>query len=138
MLVRQGYSLGDTITPPAEVVQLARIRSGYADATALLRSALRSLEQCSLRAPFAGKVADVEQQVYEKSKGAYIPRNGATSRKPRLARFGGHASWDNEVVVAESALRARFLDSPDGHGSLPVPIAAAFAQPIRSETHPPN
>lgn len=60
VLVGQGYSLGDTITPPAEVVQLARIRSGYADATASLRSALRSLEQCSLRAPFAGKVADVE------------------------------------------------------------------------------
>ena len=71
VLVGQGYSLGDTITPPAEVVQLARIRSGYADATASLRSALRSLEQCSLRAPFAGKVADVEQQVYEKSKGEF-------------------------------------------------------------------
>lgn len=71
VLVGQGYPLGDTVTPPAEVVQLARIRSGYADATASLRSALRSLEQCSLRAPFAGKVADVGQQVYEKSKGEF-------------------------------------------------------------------
>lgn len=71
VLIGQGYPFGDTITPPAEVVQLARIRSGYADATASLQSARRNLEQCSLRAPFAGKVADVEQQVYEKSKGEF-------------------------------------------------------------------
>lgn len=71
VLVGQGYPLGDTVAPPPEVVQLARIRSGYADAVASLCSALRSLEQCSLRAPFAGKVADVEQQVYEKSKGEF-------------------------------------------------------------------
>lgn len=71
VLIGQGYSFGDTITPPAEVVQLARVRSGYADATASLQSARRNLEQCSLRAPFAGKVADVEQQVYEKSKGEF-------------------------------------------------------------------
>lgn len=34
-------------------------------------SARRSLAHCTLRAPFAGKVADVEQQVYEKSKGEF-------------------------------------------------------------------
>ena len=71
MLVGLGYQAGDTVTPPAEVVQLARIRSGYADATASLLSARRSLAHCTLRAPFAGKVADVEQQVYEKSKGEF-------------------------------------------------------------------
>lgn len=71
VLVGQGYSAGDTLTPPADVVQLARIRSGYADATASLQGVRRSLEQCSLCAPFRGKVADVEQQVYEKSKGEF-------------------------------------------------------------------
>lgn len=71
VLVGQGYPAGDTITPPADVVQLARVRSGYADATASRSGALRSLEQCSLYAPFPGKVADVEQQVYEKSKGEF-------------------------------------------------------------------
>lgn len=71
VLVGQGHPLGDTITPPAEVVQLARVRSGYADATASLHSARRNLEQCSMRAPFAGKVADVEQHVYERSKGEF-------------------------------------------------------------------
>ena len=71
VLVGQGYQAGDTVTPPAGVMQLARIRSGYADATASLLSARRSLAHCTLRAPFAGKVADVEQQVYEKSKGEF-------------------------------------------------------------------
>lgn len=71
VLVGLGYQAGDTVTPPAEVVQLARIRSGYADATASLLSARRNLAHCTLRAPFAGKVADVEQQVYEKSKGEF-------------------------------------------------------------------
>lgn len=71
VLVGQGHALGDTVSPPAEVVQLARIRSGYADAAASLLSARRSLGQCSIHAPFAGKVADVEQQVYEKSKGEF-------------------------------------------------------------------
>lgn len=71
VLVGQGYPAGDTVTPPADVVQLARVRSGYADATASLQSARRSLEQCSLRAPFRGKVADVEQQVYEKSESKF-------------------------------------------------------------------
>lgn len=71
VLVGQGYPGGDTISPPAEVLRLARIRSGYADAVSMLRSARRNLEQCFLRAPFAGKVADVKQQVYEQSKGEF-------------------------------------------------------------------
>ena len=65
VLVGQGYALGDTLSPPAEVVRLARIRSGYADAEASVAGARRSLEQCTLRAPFSGKVADVAQLVYE-------------------------------------------------------------------------
>ena len=52
VLVGLGYQAGDTVTPP-------------------WLSARRSLAHCTLRAPFAGKVADVEQQVYEKSKGEF-------------------------------------------------------------------
>lgn len=71
VLIGQGYPFGDTVTPPAEVVQLARIRSGYADALESLCSAHWNLKQCSLHAPFAGKIADVVQQVYEQSKGEF-------------------------------------------------------------------
>lgn len=70
-LVGLDYPVGDTVTPPAEVLQLARIRSGYADAEASYRSALRNLEQCFLRAPFAGKVADIRQRTYERAAGEF-------------------------------------------------------------------
>ena len=58
VLVGLGYPVGDTINVPVEVLRLARIRSGYADALASLQSARRNLEQCSLCAPFSGKVAN--------------------------------------------------------------------------------
>lgn len=70
-LVGQGYAVGDTISPPAEAVRLARIRSGYADAAAELLTASRALEQCFLRAPFAGKVADLEHRAYERTSGDF-------------------------------------------------------------------
>ena len=47
VLVGLGYPVGDTINVPVEVLRLARIRSGYADALASLQSARRNLEQCS-------------------------------------------------------------------------------------------
>ena len=71
VLVGQGYPLGDTIGVPPEVVQLARVRSGYADAVAALQSAQCDLDRCWLRAPFSGKVADVSQHLYEQSQGAF-------------------------------------------------------------------
>jgi len=90
VLVGQGYQAGDTVTPPAGVMQLARIRSGYADATASLLSARRSLAHCTLRAPFAGKVADVEQQVYEKSKGEFCTLLDDSRATGRAEERGGH------------------------------------------------
>ena len=71
MLVGLGYPVGDTINVPVEVLRLARIRSGYADALASLQSARRNLEQCSLCAPFSGKVANVQQHLYENAKGEF-------------------------------------------------------------------
>lgn len=68
VLVGLGYKLGDTVKVPSEVMRLARIRSGYADAEAALQSAERNLSHCSLRAPFSGKVANVVQRPYEKTK----------------------------------------------------------------------
>ena len=67
VLVGLGYTLGDTITPPQDVLRLAKIRSGYADALASVESDRRNLKQCSLRAPFGGKVADVATNAYERT-----------------------------------------------------------------------
>ena len=70
-LVKLGYPLGDTIAPPKDVVRMARIRSGYADAVASRATALRNYNNCTLRAPFAGKVADVELKEYERVSGVF-------------------------------------------------------------------
>lgn len=70
-LVGQGYRLGDTLTPPAELLRLARIRSGYADALTSLAEAQQTLDACTLRAPFAGKVADIDRQCYESPEGPF-------------------------------------------------------------------
>lgn len=71
VLVGLGYPVGDTIGVPAEVLRLARIRSGYADAEVSLQSARSNFERCWLRAPFSGKVADVRQRVYENATGEF-------------------------------------------------------------------
>ena len=70
-LVKLGHPLGDTINPPKDVVRMARIRSGYADAMASLSTARRNWNNCTLRAPFAGKVADIKQQQYERASGVF-------------------------------------------------------------------
>ncbi len=71
VLVGLGYPVGDTVGVPAEVLRLARIRSGYADAAVSLQSARSDYERCWLRAPFSGKVADVRQRAYENAKGEF-------------------------------------------------------------------
>ena len=70
-LVKLGYKVGDTITPPADAVELARIRSGYADAKMSHASAKRNYDLCTLRAPFAGKIADLNQKPYERTSGDF-------------------------------------------------------------------
>lgn len=67
VLVGLGYNLKDTITVPCDVLDLARVRSGYADAIATLQESKRTLEACYLRAPFSGKIADIGQQLYERT-----------------------------------------------------------------------
>ena len=71
VLVGLGYTLGDTVTPPADVVRLARIRSGYADAMTSLQTARRNFDRCTLTAPFSGKVADIKQDAYEQASGVF-------------------------------------------------------------------
>lgn len=70
-LVGLDYPAGDTVSPPAEVLRLARIKSNYADAEAAYRTARRNVEHCFLRAPFSGKIADIKQQTYERPSGDF-------------------------------------------------------------------
>ncbi|MCL2502390.1 MAG: efflux RND transporter periplasmic adaptor subunit [Bacteroidales bacterium] len=64
-LINMGYSLSDSLNIPAGALQIADIRSGYANARSDLRMAEIALERCSLYAPFAGKVANLSTRLYE-------------------------------------------------------------------------
>ncbi len=71
VLVGLGYSVDDTLSVPADVMRTAKIRSGFSDAHMALASARRNLEECRLRAPFAGKVADIKKQASEMSEAEF-------------------------------------------------------------------
>lgn len=67
VLAGQGFGLADTASAPGHVKELAEIRSGYSAAMNSLHQAERAVENAVLRAPFRGKVADIEMQIYDKS-----------------------------------------------------------------------
>ena len=59
VLIGQGYALEDSAKVPAETMQLAAIRSGYAQAAAQYELAKHEDEKAVLRAPFDGVVANL-------------------------------------------------------------------------------
>jgi RND family efflux transporter MFP subunit len=67
VLIGMGYSLNDSLSLPTEKMELARIRSGYANAMLDYKSAQRNLNHCRLLAPFGGIVANIAQKKYEQT-----------------------------------------------------------------------
>lgn len=61
-LIGQGYDPERRAEIPDEVMRLARLRSGVAQAEVQLREAERALEEATLRAPFDGVVANLTQK----------------------------------------------------------------------------
>ncbi|MBR5707462.1 MAG: efflux RND transporter periplasmic adaptor subunit [Bacteroidaceae bacterium] len=66
-LLDYGYTLSDTAKIPAEQKRVIYINSGFIDAKMALENAERTFNQCDLKAPFSGKVANVKGRVYEQS-----------------------------------------------------------------------
>ena len=61
----------DTATIPDATMRIIYIRSGWLDARHALEAARLTHERSTLTAPFAGKVADVKQKVYEQAAGEF-------------------------------------------------------------------
>lgn len=60
-----GYTADSFDKVPEETMKIARTRSGYEDALLSLKAAELTLENCTLRSPIAGKIADLETKQYE-------------------------------------------------------------------------
>ena len=68
VLAGQGYTGRDTTVVPESVMRTARMRSGYEAALNGLRQAEYEMEGAVIRAPFDGKVADIDRRVYDQAE----------------------------------------------------------------------
>lgn len=63
-----GFRIQDSLNIPAETMRIARINSGYNDAIASLEAARFSYDNCLLKAPVNGKIANLKTKLYEYPK----------------------------------------------------------------------
>jgi RND family efflux transporter MFP subunit len=61
-LISQGYAIRDSASVPPDVMRIAHIRSGYAQSENNYQLAAYNLREATLRAPFAGTVANLTQK----------------------------------------------------------------------------
>ena len=89
-LVGQGYPARDTLSVPVEILEVARMRSGYAVALSALHRARYDLDGTVLRAPFSGRVAGIVLHRYDQT--------GSTP----FCTLVNDASFDVDFTVMES------------------------------------
>lgn len=65
-LIGQGYS-ADTAAVPTAILRNVKISSGYDNATDQLKAAENNLSDCYLRAPFSGRIANLDAKVFSRS-----------------------------------------------------------------------
>lgn len=69
-LIGQGYA-GDTTAVPAAVLRNLKIASGYSNAEDQLKAAERRVADCYLKAPFGGRIANLDVKVYDRSENKF-------------------------------------------------------------------
>lgn len=93
VLIGQGYDPDKPETVPAEVMKLARLRSGLDQAETVIKATRRDLESSTLVAPFDGIVANLFQK----------PHNRPDASEP-FCRIVASGQMDVEFTVLESEL----------------------------------
>lgn len=67
-----GYGYGrDTASVPADLLRVIKIQSGYNQSVNELRQSQEDLDNTVLRAPFSGKIANIEGREYEPNSGTF-------------------------------------------------------------------
>lgn len=64
-LIGLGYSHWDSV--PADIMERAEVMSGYYNAKYQLQSARTAMEECTLHAPFRGRIANLEAKRFQKN-----------------------------------------------------------------------
>lgn len=67
-LIGFGYTSADTLRIPADKLKIAYTRSGFMAAKSALRQAQHKLDNCTMKAPFSGCVANILNYPYEEAK----------------------------------------------------------------------
>lgn len=67
VLIGQGYSPDNMDAVPKEIMELAKVKSGYDQSLSQYELAVKELEQATLTAPFNGLVANLFQKVHNKA-----------------------------------------------------------------------
>ena len=93
VLIGQGYAIDNISAIPEDIVELARIKSGYHQAKVQYEAALHDVEQATLIAPFDGIVANLFEKPYNTSK------SGSA-----FCRIVGCSVMDVDFTVLESEL----------------------------------
>jgi len=118
VLAGLGWAVADSASVPADVRDLAGIRSGYSAARNAYAKAQRSLAGTVLRAPFGGKVADLKLNRWDR-----------TGSEPFCTLIG-----DGSFDVAFSALESEYGFLERGQAVHVVPFGGerSFSGRIRS------
>lgn len=64
-LLGYGYKIQDSLNIPRETMRIARIHSGYNDAASNLESAQLTYDNCFLKAPVSGRIANLQTKRFE-------------------------------------------------------------------------
>lgn len=67
VLAGQGYAAKDTTNVPDNILNMAKMRSGYTSAKNTLERAKLEYEGASLQAPYNGKIADLKLKKYDRA-----------------------------------------------------------------------
>lgn len=65
LLIGRGYTTIDSSKIPAHIWEMATVKSGYTGVLNDIRTAEVDLQSTELRAPFAGKLANIKQKIHE-------------------------------------------------------------------------
>ena len=98
VLIGQGYPVGDASKVPADIMKLARVRSGYDQSLAQYELAAYEEEHATLVAPFDGVVANLFSKPFNEASNL-----GSLLLHYRHSRYGGglHGAGKRTAVDKE-------------------------------------